>query len=106
MASLAVKGLTLENTNKISEKTGYAVGSIKLCLGGSYQRKYLHIKHMCMHICVGDQIWENVHSLHIRFSHLEIHENHREWGTRLKLSGMIKEYYSTIPEYFTSICHS
>ena len=35
MASLAVNGLTLENTNKISEKIGYAVGSIKLCLGGS-----------------------------------------------------------------------
>ena len=32
MVSLAVNGSTL---NIISEKIGYAVGSVKLCLGGS-----------------------------------------------------------------------
>ena len=90
MVSLAVNGSTL---NIISEKIGYAVGSVKLCLGGSYHRTYLHIKHMHIHICMGDRIWENVQSSHIRFSHLEIHENHKEWGTYLKLSGMIKRYY-------------
>ena len=41
MVSLAVNGLTFENTNKISEKIGYAVGSIKLCLGCSYQRTHI-----------------------------------------------------------------
>ena len=41
MVSFVLNGLTFENTNKISEKTGYAVANTKLCLGGSYQRTYV-----------------------------------------------------------------
>ena len=36
------------------------------------------------------------------FVHLEIHKNHKQWCKDLKLSGN----GSTIPESFTSICHS
>ena len=49
MASFVLNGLTLENANKISEKTDYAVGSAKLCLGDSYQRTYVFA---LLRICV------------------------------------------------------
>ena len=39
------------------------------------------------------------------FAHLEIHKSHKELYTDSKLSGMIKDSGSTIPESFTSICH-
>ena len=40
------------------------------------------------------------------FAHLEIHKNHSEWYIDVKLSGIIKNSSSTIPESFTCIHHS
>ena len=44
-----------------------------------------------------------VHTSH--FAHLEINKSHSELYTDLKLSGVINSS-STIPESFTSLCHS
>ena len=40
------------------------------------------------------------------FAHLETHKNHMEWCTDLKLSELMQNSGSEMPESFTCICDS